>query len=46
MNRTQEEILNRMKEVEQDDFFGYQRSDLLKYLDFENAKVFLKDGVS
>lgn len=44
--RTQQEILSRMKEVEKDDFFGYQRSDLLSYLDFENAKPFLKDEVT
>ena len=46
MNKTQQEILNRMKEVEKDDFFGHQRRDLLSYLDFENAKPFLKEGVT
>lgn len=44
--RTQEEILNRIKEVEKDDFFGFQRTDLVCYLDFENAKPFMKDGVT
>lgn len=44
--KAQEEILNRMKEVEPNDFFGFQRSDLLDYLTYENAKPFLKDGVS
>jgi len=37
--RTQEEILERIKSV--DDFFGTQKSDLINYLDFENAKEFL-----
>ncbi len=46
MTRTQEEILSRMKQVEKDDFFGFQRTDLLEHLDFENAKQFLKDGVT
>ena len=42
MKRTQEEIVARMKEVEQNDYFGYQRSDLLEYLDFDHAKEWLK----
>lgn len=44
--RTQAEILTRIKEVEADDFFGFQRGDLVDFLDYENAKPFLKDGVT
>jgi len=39
--RTQEEILKRFKEVK--DIFGTQRGDLISYLTFENAKIFLKE---
>lgn len=46
MKRTQQEILNRIEEIEDDDFFGHQRGDLIEYLDFENAKKFLKDGTT
>ena len=44
--RTQKEILNRIKIVEKDDFLGFQRSDLISYLDYENARPFLKDEIS
>lgn len=44
--KTQQEILNRIEEVKSNDFFGHQRSDLIDYLDFENAKPFLKDDVT
>ncbi len=44
--RTQAEILERIEAVKNDDFFGFQRSDLIDYLDFEHAKPYLKDGVS
>jgi len=40
--KTQQEILSRIKE----DFFGFQRAILLSYLDFENVKPLLKDGVA
>lgn len=40
--RTQEEIKNRIKEVEQDDFFGTQTNDLIECLDLEQAKDMLK----
>lgn len=46
MNRTQEEIVARMEEIKDRDFFGHQRSDLLDYLDFEHAKPYLKEGVT
>lgn len=38
LRRTQDEILNKMKEVEENDFFGTQREDLAMYLTYENAK--------
>lgn len=44
--RTQNEILARIDKVKEDDFFGFQRNDLIDFLDFENAKPFLKDGVT
>lgn len=44
--RSQIEILRRIKEVEKDDFFGFQTSDLLSYLEYENAKPYLKEGVT
>ena len=46
MKRTQQEILNRIEEVEKDDFFGHQRGDLVDYLDYEHAKKFLKEGTT
>ena len=39
--RTQEEILERFKEV--DDLFGVQKIDLISYMEFEYAKPYLKD---
>ena len=44
--RTQKEILDHIKEVEKDDFFGTEVHDLICFLDYENAKDFLKDGVT
>jgi hypothetical protein len=44
--KTQEEILQRIEEVKENDFFGHQRHDLVSYLEFENAKPFLKEGVT
>lgn len=44
--RTQEEILERIKFWEDDDFLGTKRRDLVEFLDFENAKQFLKDEVT
>lgn len=40
--RTQQEIIDKMKAVEDNDFFCTIRSDLLNYLDYPNAKPFLK----
>ena len=44
--RTQDEILARIKELEPNDFFGHQCSDLAQFLTFENAKPWLKEGVT
>ncbi len=44
--RTQQEILARIEEVKEDDFFGFQRTELIEFLNYENAKPFLKDGVT
>ena len=44
--RTQDEILARIKELEPKDFFGDQCSDLVQFLTFENAKPWLKEGVT
>jgi len=46
--RTPEAILARLKELEEsnDDFFGFQRNSLIAALPFEQAKPFLKDGVT
>ncbi len=38
--RTQEEIMDRFNKV--DDLFGTQKDDLIEYLQFENAKQYLK----
>ena len=43
--RTQEEILARINEIKGKDFFGFETSDLIGFLNYENAKPFLKEGV-
>lgn len=43
MPRTQDEILNRILEVQDKDVLGFQRVDLIVYLDFDHAKQFLKE---
>lgn len=43
--RTQQEILAKMEEVKSIDIFGVIQSDLIDYLDFNNAKQFLQEGV-
>lgn len=44
--RTQEEILNRIEDVRKNDFFGAETGDLIPFLTFENAKPFLKEGIT
>lgn len=41
--RTNKEILDRIKELENEDWLGFERSDLIAYLSFEDAKPFLKE---
>jgi hypothetical protein len=43
--RTQEEIVRRIEDLKDSDFFGFQRSDLTDALDYEHAKSFLKEAV-
>lgn len=43
--RTQEEIVKRIEERIEEDFFGFETSDYISRLSFENAKQFLKEGV-
>jgi hypothetical protein len=40
--RTQKEIIKKISSLK-NDVFGFQASDLIGYLDFENAKQFLKE---
>lgn len=40
--RSQEEIVARIEEIKKDDFFGFETSDLIDFLDFEHAKQYLK----
>jgi len=44
--RTQKEILNKIEEIKDSDFFGFKTSDLIGYLSFNNAKQYLKEGVT
>lgn len=41
--RTQKEILERIKEIEEHDFFGFQIENLIIRLNFKNAKPWLKN---
>ncbi|WP_206061618.1 hypothetical protein [Nonomuraea basaltis] len=38
---TQDQIVARIREIEQDDFFGFRREVLVMALDFEHARAFL-----
>ena len=40
--RSQEDILARINQLKDTDFFGHQISDLVDFLEYENAKPFLK----
>lgn len=44
--RTQKEIVQRVKRVIQTDMFGFEVPELIGYLDYEHAKEFLKEGVT
>ncbi len=43
--KTQEQIVQRIKQIENRDFFGFETETLIAFLDFEHAKEFLKEGV-
>jgi hypothetical protein len=43
--RTQQEIVDRFNERREEDFFGFEIGEYVDFLDFENAKEFLKDEV-
>lgn len=42
--RSDEEILNRIAEVKERDWLGFERNDLIECLSFEAAKPFLKSN--
>lgn len=44
--RTSSEISARIKELESNDFWSFQRGDLIDYLPFSEAKPHLKEGVT
>ena len=41
--KTQEEIKQKIYEWEKNDFFGFKTTDIIVFLDYENAKEFLKN---
>lgn len=43
---TQEQILQRIEDIKSTDFSGAERGDLIDFLNFDNAKKFLKKGVT
>ena len=45
-NKTPTEIKARIERIKGGDWMGTQQSDLIDYLPFEDAKPFLKDGVT
>ena len=45
-SRTQIEIMNRINEVAEHDFFGAQTGDLISFLDFDHAQGFIKEGTT
>lgn len=44
--RTTDEILARISDIRSRDLFGFEQSDLINALPFEQAKPFLKEGVT
>lgn len=45
MQRTQVEIMNRINLIEKQDFFGFQSSDLIGYLDYNNALLYVNEDI-
>lgn len=46
LQKAPDEILARIAEIEAADWLGFERSDLIEYLPFAQAKPFLKEGVT
>ena len=46
LKRTQDEIVQRIREVEDDDFFGFRTDVLIQALDFEHARPLLKSEIT
>lgn len=44
--RTQAEIVARIEFIKADDFFGFETSDLIDFLDYEHAKPYIKPEVT
>lgn len=44
--RTQDEIIQRMQDREGIDMFGVETTDYIEYLSYDNAKEYLKEGVT
>lgn len=44
--RSDEEILSEIDRLKDDDFFGFKRCDLISYLNYEQAKQFLKPEIT
>ena len=45
MNRTQQQIVQRINEIAKEDMFGWQTNDLIFYLDYDHAKEFIRQEV-
>ena len=45
-SKTQDEILERIEKMKGNNFFGFETGNLVNFLEFENAKEFLKDDVT
>lgn len=45
-DKTDEQILEHIEKIKREDFFGFITRDLIGFLSFENAKSFLKEGVT
>lgn len=46
MTRTQDEIVQRARERQKEDLFGFEISEYVRFLDFDHAKEFLKGDVT
>lgn len=44
--RTQEEILAKIKDIRDEDFFGFETSYLVLYLNYESAEQYLKSAIT